>query len=189
MGRKNQSSTVQNKTLRDYMTVGFRRKWMFMVPCVLAAALVVMGIYALPKKYCAIAVARRTDKAALTAAMRVARAGQPLPMIYRSSEKKAHEFSCSGVYPLGIEPYEIKIPVTETKLEAGDRFLVYTDGVSERFNIEGDIYGEKRVLRLFATDSAENPQNVLAAIMADVDRFTGKRPADYDQALLLGIID
>jgi len=121
--------------------------------------------------------------------MRVARAGQPLPMIYRFSEKQAIELSCAGVYPLGIEPYEIKIPVTETKLEAGDRFLVYTDGVSERFNTEGDIYGEKRLLRLLATDSADNPQNVLAAIMADVDRFAGDRPADDDQALLLGIVD
>jgi phosphoserine phosphatase RsbU/P len=121
--------------------------------------------------------------------MRVARAGQPLPMIYRFAEKQAIEFPCPGVYPLGIEPYEIEIPVTETKLEAGDRFLVYTDGISERFNAEGDIYGEKRVLQLLATDSADNPQDVLAAIMADVERFAGERPADDDQALLLGIVE
>ncbi len=121
--------------------------------------------------------------------MRVARAGQPLPMIYRFAEKQAIEFSCPGVYPLGIEPYEIEIPVTETKLEAGDRFLVYTDGVSERFNEEEDIYGEKRVLRQLATDSADNPQDVLTAIMADVERFAGNRPADDDQALLLGIVE
>ena len=95
---------------------------------------------------------------------------------------------CPGVYPLGIEPYEIEIPVTETKLESGDRFLVYTDGISERFNEEEDIYGEKRVLRLLATDATDNPQKVLAAIMADVERFAGKRPADDDQALLLGIV-
>ena len=121
--------------------------------------------------------------------MRMARAGQPLPMIYRFFEKQAIEFPCPGVYPLGIEPYEIEIPVTETKLEAGDRFLVYTDGVSERFNQEGDIYGEKRVLQLLATDSADNPQDVLAAIMADVERFAGELPADDDQALLLGIVE
>jgi sigma-B regulation protein RsbU (phosphoserine phosphatase) len=114
--------------------------------------------------------------------MRLARAGQPLPMIYRFAEKQAIEF-------LGIEPYEIEIPVTETKLEAGDRFLVYTDGVSERFNQEGNIYGEKRVLQLLATDSADNPQEVLAAIMADVERFAGELPADDDQALLLGIVE
>ena len=121
--------------------------------------------------------------------MRVARAGQPLPMIYRSAEKQSIELTCPGVYPLGIEPYSMEIPVTETKLEAGDRFLVFTDGVSERFNKEGDIYGEKRVLRLLATDGFDNPRDVLAAIMADVERFAGERPADDDQALLLGIVD
>lgn len=121
--------------------------------------------------------------------MRVARAGQPLPMIYRSAEKQSLELPCPGVYPLGIEPYSMEIPVTETKLEAGDRFLVFTDGVSERFNEEGDIYGEKRVLRLLATDGFDNPRDVLAAIMADVERFAGERPADDDQALLLGIVD
>ena len=120
--------------------------------------------------------------------MRVARAGQPLPMIYRSSVKQASEYPCPGVYPLGIEPYSREIPVTETILETGDRFLVYTDGVSERFNPAGDIYGEKRVLQLLASDSGDNPQNVLAAIMADVERFAGERPADDDQALLLGIV-
>ena len=75
--------------------------------------------------------------------MRIARAGQPLPMIYRSSENKAFEMKCPGVYPLGIEPYEIEIPVTEINLLPGDRFLVYTDGLSERFNAAGETYGEK----------------------------------------------
>ena len=121
--------------------------------------------------------------------MRVARAGQPLPMIYRSSEKKAFELDNPGVYPLGIEPYEIEIPVTEIKLMPGDRFLIYTDGLSERFNAEGETYGEQRLLQPLATDNAATPQDVVAAIMGDVEQFAGDHPADDDQALLLGIID
>ena len=121
--------------------------------------------------------------------MRVARAGQPLPMIYRSSEKKAFEIDNPGVYPLGIEPYEIEIPVTEIKLMPGDRFLIYTDGLSERFNAEGETYGEQRLLQPLATDNAATPQDVVAAIMGDVEQFAGDHPADDDQALLLGIVD
>ena len=34
------------------------------------------------------------------------------------------------------------------------------------------------MLQLLATDSADMPQDVLAAIMADVERFAGERPAD-----------
>jgi sigma-B regulation protein RsbU (phosphoserine phosphatase) len=120
--------------------------------------------------------------------MWIARAGHPLPMIFRNADKKAVELTCPGVYPLGIEPYETEIPITETKLEQGDRFLIYTDGLSERFNPEGISYGEDRLLKQLATDSAHDPQGVIAAIMADVERFADGRPADDDQALLLGIV-
>jgi sigma-B regulation protein RsbU (phosphoserine phosphatase) len=121
--------------------------------------------------------------------MRIARAGHPLPMIYRASENKAFELDCPGVYPLGIEPYEIHIPTTEVKLSSGDRFLVYTDGLSERFDAEGNSYGEARLLMPLAVDNPNGPKDVVAAIMGDVDRFAGDHPADDDQALLLGIVE
>ena len=121
--------------------------------------------------------------------MRIARAGQPLPMIYRSSENKAFELSCPGVYPLGIEPYEIEIPVTEVNLLPGDRFLVYTDGLSERFNTAGETYGEARLLKPLAAENTAAPKDVVDAIMGDVEQFAGGHPADDDQALLLGIVD
>ena len=121
--------------------------------------------------------------------MQIARAGHPQPMIYRFSEKKAIELNCDGVYPLGIEPYEIEIPVTETKLEPGDRFLVYTDGLTERFNLQGKAYGEQRLLIPLSTEEADTPQAVIGEIMADVEKFSGGHPADDDQALLLGIVD
>jgi sigma-B regulation protein RsbU (phosphoserine phosphatase) len=120
--------------------------------------------------------------------MRMARAGHPLPMVFRNSDQKAIELTCPGVYPLGIEPYEIEIPLTEVKLEPGDRFLIYTDGLTERFDGEGQTYGEERLLKLLATDSAHDPQGVIGAIMADVEQFAGQLPADDDQALLLGIV-
>jgi sigma-B regulation protein RsbU (phosphoserine phosphatase) len=120
--------------------------------------------------------------------MRIARAGQPLPMIYRSDENKAFEVNCPGVYPMGIEPYDIDIPVTEIKLMPGDRFLVYTDGLSERFNDSGEIYGEERLLKPLAAQNVATAQDVVAAIMGDVEQFAGNLPADDDQALLLGIV-
>ena len=121
--------------------------------------------------------------------MRIARAGHPLPMIFQAAEKRAFELDCPGVYPLGIEPYEMEIPVTEIKLMTRDRFLVYTDGLSERFNSAGETYGEARLLQPLATDSAAAPQDVVAAIMSHVEQFAGDHPADDDQALLLGIVE
>ena len=119
--------------------------------------------------------------------LKIARAGHPPPMIYRSAEKKAVEAKCSGVFPMGVDPYE-QVPVTEAELQPGDRILMYTDGITERFNSDGNTYGEERLLRQLAGDGNPQPEELLAAIMKDVDDFAGERPADDDQALLLGIV-
>jgi sigma-B regulation protein RsbU (phosphoserine phosphatase) len=119
--------------------------------------------------------------------LRIARAGHPPPMIYRSSEKKAVELPCDGVFPMGIDPYD-QVPVTEAELQPNDRILMYTDGITERFNAAGKTYGEERLLRLLEQGQNSKPQELLSAIMKDVDDFAGDRPADDDQALLLGIV-
>ncbi len=119
--------------------------------------------------------------------LKIARAGHPPPMIYRSTDKKAIEYPCSGVFPLGIDPYE-QVLVTEAALQPGDRILMYTDGVTERFNMDGETYGEERLLRQLEGEGNLQPQELLAAIMKDVDAFANGRPADDDQALLLGIV-
>jgi sigma-B regulation protein RsbU (phosphoserine phosphatase) len=120
--------------------------------------------------------------------LRFARAGHPPPMIYRRDENKSVELTGEAVYPLGIYPYD-HVPVDETKLGSGDRLLLYTDGVTERFDIEGNAYGEDRLLRGLAADGADNPRQILDAIIEDVQRFAGDRPTDDDQALFLGVIE
>ncbi len=120
--------------------------------------------------------------------VKLARAGHPLPMIYRAGEKKAEELACPGVFPMGIEPFDKPPPVTEAQLKPGDRLLIYTDGLTERFNEQGDAYGEQRLLQQLGAEAGNDPQQVLAAIVEDVERFAGVHPADDDQALLLGIV-
>ena len=109
-------------------------------------------------------------------------------MIYRFSENKAVEFACEGVFLMGVDPYD-QVPVTQTKLEQRDRLLIYTDGITERFNNKGKSYGKERMLQQLGADHADNPQGILDTIMEDVERFASGRPADDDQALLVGIID
>jgi sigma-B regulation protein RsbU (phosphoserine phosphatase) len=120
--------------------------------------------------------------------LKISRAGHPPPMIYRSAEKKAIEYKCGGVFPMGIDPYE-QVPVTEAELQPGDRILMYTDGITERFSMDGETYGEERLLRQLESDENLEPKELLTAIMKDVDGFANGRPADDDQALLLAIVE
>jgi sigma-B regulation protein RsbU (phosphoserine phosphatase) len=120
--------------------------------------------------------------------LKIARAGHPPPMIYRSAEKKAIEVNCNGVFPMGIDPYE-QVPVTEAELQPGDRILMYTDGITERFSMDEKTYGEERLLRQLEGNGNPQPRELLAAIMKDVNDFAGERAADDDQALLLAIVE
>jgi sigma-B regulation protein RsbU (phosphoserine phosphatase) len=120
--------------------------------------------------------------------LRIARAGQPPPMVYRSAEEKAIELACAGVLPLGIESYE-DVPVTETKMTPGDRLLLYTDGITERFNNDKQQYSEERLLKQLQMADRPDPQRLLDDIMNDVEQFAGGRAAEDDQALFLVVVE
>jgi sigma-B regulation protein RsbU (phosphoserine phosphatase) len=117
--------------------------------------------------------------------LRISRAGHPLPILFKSSENSAREVFCKGVFMMGVEPYH-HVPVTEIRLDAGDRLLLYTDGVPERFNTEERLYGEERLQwHMEQSIGLDDPEFLLKGIVQDLEDFAGGRPADDDQALLL----
>jgi len=118
----------------------------------------------------------------------VARAGHPPPLFYRPADGKAIELPCKGVWPMAVEPY-VDVPVTEIKLQSGDRLMLYTDGITESFNPQGTCYDVERLSRQFAADADGDPRKIIETIVADVKRFEGGLPAQDDQAMLVGIVE
>lgn len=120
--------------------------------------------------------------------LRIVKAGHMDPLLYRPSKGETVEIPCEGTYAMGIEQYD-EVPVTETRLQSGDRLLFYTDGFSERFNPEGEMYGLERLCRQLSKDHGDNPKEILDAIVDDAERFAKGLPADDDQALLLCVVE
>ena len=54
---------------------------------------------------------------------------------------------------------------------AGDTFLLYTDGVTEAFSINEELYGEKRLLDVAEKGYRLHPRDLLDAVRDDVDRY------------------
>lgn len=59
----------------------------------------------------------------------------------------------------------------EVKLEPGDAVFVYTDGVTEANDPNGELYGVKRLETALNRVSKEDPQTILEHVRADVESF------------------
>jgi serine phosphatase RsbU (regulator of sigma subunit) len=76
-------------------------------------------------------------------------------------------------------------PVEYRALTAGEWICVVTDGVTEAMNAAGELYGAGRLQTVLAAQSsAVTPNELLAAVRADVGRFVGTAEASDDLTLL-----
>ncbi|WP_233498860.1 PP2C family protein-serine/threonine phosphatase [Blastococcus sp. TF02A-26] len=77
-----------------------------------------------------------------TGRLRWVNAGHPAPLIVRGTSlvQPPH---CPPSRPLGLQ--ETKPTCCETRLEPGDRVLLYTDGVIEARSPDGEFFGEQRL--------------------------------------------
>ena len=61
----------------------------------------------------------------------------------------------------------------ELELDAGDRLVVYTDGVPEATNASNTLYGTDRMLRALNAAEGGSCRQLLEALHRDVDEFAG----------------
>ncbi len=80
--------------------------------------------------------------------------------------------------------------VCELSLAPNDTLFLYTDGLTEIFNPAGDEYGTRRVESLAKRHAASTPEELLAACLADVNRFSeGVKQKDDLTLLALRRVD
>ena len=59
----------------------------------------------------------------------------------------------------------------EFQLQPGDSFFVYTDGVAEATDANKEMYGTDRMLKALNQDPDAPPEQALATVARDIDRF------------------
>lgn len=80
--------------------------------------------------------------------------------------------------PLGFSAAEDYRQIT-TAFGPGDRFLFYSDGVTEARNQAGEYYGEERLNGLLCRFMSRTPHELIELLRADMDCFTvSETPAD-----------
>lgn len=105
-----------------------------------------------------------------------------LPLFHISgSGVRARE--STGV-PLGMF-CTTNFPVCELRLQAGDKLLLYTDGLTEMFNAAGDEFGVARVHSLAKKHGATEPQAILTACLEEIRNFSATAKQTDDLTMLV----
>lgn len=118
-----------------------------------------------------------------TRAVTYVNAGHNAPVLRRVTSGAVERLENGGL-PFGIEP-AAKYACGTTTLAYGDLLLIFTDGLVERVNEQGQEYGEEALLHLLNTVPGESAGETLRHLMADVDRFAGAARQQDDTTCLV----
>jgi serine phosphatase RsbU (regulator of sigma subunit) len=99
-----------------------------------------------------------------------ARAGHPYPLITSGSGAPVQGIKQPG-QPLGLFERPL-LDVQHLTLEPGGVALLYSDGLSEAENAQGEFYDDQRVIGMM-TEPTQNAQDLCQRIWDDVKTFTG----------------
>lgn len=115
-------------------------------------------------------------------------AGHQPPILARRRTGQFEELNVNYGLPLGIledSDYEL----VTTKIEPGDRLLMYTDGIIEAFNEQKKPYGSERLHKIMLNYLEVSPDDLLDAILDDLEEFVQHpldiEPLEDDVTLLL----
>jgi phosphoserine phosphatase RsbU/P len=115
---------------------------------------------------------------ALDATMRMgcySAAGHPPPLLWRRGAGTLLELNERGLL-LGVRPSE-EYAQTGFRLEAGDRLLVYTDGLVEAVNAKGEPFGEAQLAEFITTHQDLPAENFAERLLDKVLRWPGNGSA------------
>ncbi|HTP68822.1 MAG TPA: PP2C family protein-serine/threonine phosphatase [Dongiaceae bacterium] len=105
-----------------------------------------------------------------------------LPLFHLSSSG-VRSREATGV-PLGMFS-NTEFHVCQLNLALGDKLLLYTDGLTEMFNSQGDEFGVCGVQALAKRHADATPDTVMAACLDQVRTFTGNSRQTDDLTLLV----
>ncbi len=121
-----------------------------------------------------------------TGAVDFVNAGHNTPLIYREKTKSWTYLKQSKNLVLGAMG-GIKYKTQHIDLEPGDRIFLYTDGVSEANNVDGELYGEQRLNDILSNNYTKDIYEQIACVMDDVKDYINGT-AQYDDITMLDII-
>jgi len=116
-----------------------------------------------------------------TGRIAMANAGHPLPLV-RNNRGEVVEIGGSTGPPLGIID-DVSFEQSYYDMRAGDTVVLYSDGVSEGVNPQGQLFGKERLIES-ARRADGNAAAILSLALEDLRRFVGTAAQSDDITLI-----
>lgn len=107
-------------------------------------------------------------------------AGHPFPLL--RSRDGAIERLGTGSFPIGLRP-QLELQAASATLGPGDLLLLYTDGIPEAINDQGEAFGFDRLEHTFAKGGS--PREIHDRILAQLADFEGQGELQDDRSLVV----
>jgi len=116
----------------------------------------------------------------------LARAGHEPPLLFHRETGEIEMIEPSGL-AAGIDKgpvFKRSVKDHRFRMEAGDVLLLYTDGIIEGENAEGEEFGIERLSRLVRENSELSSEELVKSITGDFEQFTRGAPQTDDITLI-----
>lgn len=116
-----------------------------------------------------------------TGKTRITQAGHPSPILLKKGEKAC--LIGTGGYAVGLFP-DVDYEEHEFLLQKGDRFILYSDGITECANLENVQFSNERLMMLFE-DGRDTPlRDLMIRIKHNIREWKGNDEFEDDVTLL-----
>jgi sigma-B regulation protein RsbU (phosphoserine phosphatase) len=116
----------------------------------------------------------------------LSRAGHDAPLLYKSSSQTVTPLKPPGMV-LGIDSGNVFDRLTSdvaVPLERDDCLVLYTDGVTEAIDTEGDEFGVERVIQSLRASAMNGASAIVTRLIDDLRNFVGSHPQNDDITLI-----
>src|SRR5438045_6887974 len=116
----------------------------------------------------------------------LARAGHDAPLLYKQESQTVTPVKSPGMV-VGIDSGNVFDRLTADfaiRLERDDCLVLYTDGVTEALNPEGDEFGLERTIQAVRASACNGAPALVKKLIGHVRNFTGSHPQNDDITLI-----
>jgi phosphoserine phosphatase RsbU/P len=116
----------------------------------------------------------------------MARAGHDAPLLYKHATQEITRLKPPGMV-VGIDSGNVFDRLTgdfAVPLERGDCLVLYTDGVTEALDSNGDEFGVERMVQAVRASAGDGAPAIVTRVIDDVRNFVGSQPQNDDITLI-----